>query len=656
MPLFPAPQRVNEEVFGKEEFGTLLIYIEDKVKFLKGKCKGIREDLMPKWVRIYRGIPSEKSKTWPWPGASNLVIQVAGMFCDELLSRVMAIYSTDPLFNCKPLGDFDSNTNTSGNDQSQDIEYFLQDCAHEPEELDLYRVEETGYSSAIRFGTGIFKFPWEYVVEQQATYIGGGTEEGTKVNYQWAKDGLTRRDGPHPENVPLSDWSIDPRFANANQADFKIHTLHLDYYQLKSWMAHPDVYSKETIEKVLEQPDKIPEYRRQLEEQKEVESREENRCSSNYDIEECWFSYNKDGKIYKLIAYYHEGTNLHLGCIFNMYPDNEEPFEDAKFAYDDDTYFGYGACEMLESYQREVSETHNWRIDNRRFATTGVGRINKNSKLSSILQLYPGVLIPADEGEVEALAFGQNAMQYGTEDETQTLQLAAGRIGVDPAEGGSGGGTVNAKKGVYSAQGTAMSMQSRNNRNNLRMSDMRSCHVRMGRKLLKMYAHFGLGNKIRKYGDRAELIKKALENIKSQRLGLVIKPSTASLNKEMEKQNEILLSATLERLYQTDMQAMQMLATQGLPPEMFDLIKKQIRARNALCKSLLRAFDHTDYERLLAVPEFMLQERQDAIRGSQQQQQPNNAGAVNQAPQQAAGAEGMVPVGAGQPGGAVPIQ
>src|SRR5271154_7074037 len=168
---FRPPKRIDAKEFGEAEYGALLLYIEDKVKYIKAKCRGIREELMPKWVRIYRGIPSEKNKNWPWPGASNLIIQVAGTHSDELLSRVMSIYSTDPLFNIKSLAEFDEDTfDKSADDQAEDLEYFIQDCAYEPNELDLYRVEETGFSSAIRFGTGVFKFPWEYVTERQAVY------------------------------------------------------------------------------------------------------------------------------------------------------------------------------------------------------------------------------------------------------------------------------------------------------------------------------------------------------------------------------------------------------------------------------------------------------------------------------------------------------
>lgn len=660
---FTPPKRIDAEEFGKDEYGALLIYIEDNIKYVKNKCKGIREILMPKWVRIYRGIPLEKNKSWPWPGASNLVIQVAGMFCDELLSRVMSRYAVDPLFNCSLLGDFDDDTNASGGDQAEEIQFLMQDLAQEPSELDLYRVEETGFSSTIRFGTGVFKFPWENVVEQQAMYIGGGTTPGTKVNYEWKK--ITKRDGPHPENVPLNDWSIDPKFANLELADFKVHTLHLNYYQLKSWMQHPDVYDVDVIKEVLNHPDEIPEYRRVLEEQKETQTEIIGHSGENYDIEEAWFTYNKgideDGNplLFRLVAYWHEKTEAHIGCIYNVYPENIEPFEDAKLAYDDDTYHGYGLCEMLEAYQREVSETHNWRTDNRRFATTGVGRINKNSKLASIVTLFPGVLIPADKDELEAMAFGQNATNYGTEDEQHTLALASGRAGVDPSEGGSGGGTTNPKKGTYSAQGTAMSMQSRNNRNNLRMSDMSSCHVRMGRKLLKMYAYFGLGDKLRKYGNRAELISQALTNVKSGKLGLVIKPSTASMNVEMEKQNDILLSATLERLYQADMLAMQQMSSPNCPPEMADLIKKQIRSRQSLMKDLLRNFQKQDYNRLLAVPQFMLDDRKNKVvqGGAVGQGNANaNAGLAQGAGQTQGTNTNMVPVGGGEGGGQLPIQ
>lgn len=616
--MFPAPAKVN---FSPEEYDYLHIYIKNKLEYIRAKNQGLREELLPQWVRNYKGIPAEDEKTFPWPGASNLVIQLIGEYSDELLARIMSIYMTDPVFVVKLLGDIE---NGEGEDQREDIEFLMSDLAVEPNELDLYRVEETWWSSAIRYGTGIVKFPWEYITEKEYVYLGGGTPETGKVAYSFNE--LTKRDGPRPENVPLNLWGIDPKFSNLEAADFIYHIIRKDKYQLESLKDKPEIYDPELIDKIKNSPD------RQQPDQFTMELQGTNRygftfmneCAFEWDIFECWFTYDKDGETFNLIAYFHLGTNTLLGCIYNPYPKNTRPFEDARLAYDDETYYGYGFCEMLESYQRELSDTRNWKIDNKRFSTTGVGRVNKNSKLSSIVQLFPGVFIPADEGEVEALNFGQNALTLNTEDEQFILSAATRRAGVDPATGGSGGGIVNAKRGIYSSQGTAMVLQQSNNRNNLRMSDMRAAHIKLGRKCLLYYSYFGLGNKIRKYGERADRIARALQNYKDEKLGLVIKPATGSLNKELEKQNDILLSATLERLYTYNSQIIQSLAIPGITQELKEYNVEVIKATNSLTKHLLRNFGHDDTTRLVPVPSFLKEQRNAQISGNQQNSQINS--------------------------------
>jgi hypothetical protein len=645
---FPNPKRVTKEDFGKDEYEILLKFIYEKLKYLKARTRGIRETLMPKWIRIYRGIPAEQTATWPWPGASNLVIQVAATHSDELLARVMAIYMNDPLFVAQLLGDFDDDDDEMGGEaQKAVLEFFLTNAAYEPEELDLYRVEETGNSSAIRYGTGIFKFPWEYVVEKQYIYIGGGTEPGTDAKYE-PKD-FVRRDGPHPECVPLQDWLIDPKFPNLAQADFKAHTIHFNLQQLMALKAHPEIYDPDKIDEIAKSPTPKSETQRQVEEQKQMDQFDGERMAEQFDIEECWFTYLKDNTLLRMVAYFHIEKELCLGIIMNPYPELIEPFEDSKLAYDSDEYFGYGFCEMLEAYQREVSTTHNWRINNRHFATTGVGRVNKNSKLSSIVELFPGVLIPADEGEIEPLQFGQNAMAYTTEDEQLTLALAKERSGVDPAIGGTGGGVVNPKRGIYSTGGTSIVLQQQNNRNNLRMSDMRSAHVRIGRKLLLMYSHFGLGDKIRKYGNKGPVLKKALDSYKNRKLGLVIKPATASMNKEMEKQNDILLQATLDRIDSKTAQMLQAIIQPGCPPQLQDLYAKQIKAAGYFTKQLLHKFDREDADRLISEPDlsFLKKERANATGSGNNQA---GGGVVQEQGQN----QSVVPATGGAVGGGIP--
>lgn len=631
--------------FSPDVIEELKHYIKDKIEYIRASNEGLREDLLPRWVRIYKGTPAEDIKSFPWEGASNIVVQLSGTYCDELLSRIMAIYMTDPLFAAKLLGDF---ADGEGSDEKDILEEFMGNVAMEPAELDLYRVEETWWSSAIKYGTGIIKFPYEYVSEKQVLFVPGGSSEGTQEAVKFTD--VVKRDGPHPENVPLNLFGIDQKFPTLDNADFIYHILKKDYFELQKMKAHPEIYIAEAIKEIESQPDG------EQPDEFEKESRGtdkghsfDNKCTPKWHIYECWLKYHHNGEIYNLIAYYHFATKTYLGAIFNPYPDNEWAFEDAKLAYDDASYYGYGFCEMLESYQEEISTTRNWKIDNKQFATTGIGRVNKNSKLSSIVNLFPGILIPADDGEIEPLQFGAGALTMTTDDENWILQQAAFRAGVDPATGGAGGGSVNAKKGIYSSAGTAMVMQSQNNRNNLRMSDMRLAHVKMGRKILSQYATFGIGAKLKQYGDRGELLKRALEMYQGKKLGLLIKPATSSLNKELEKQNDILLASTLERLYAGDAQILQALFQPGAPDELKEYLVSTLKAKSALMKTLLRNFNHSDADRLIPTPAFLKEQRNGKITGANSGGGGPAKGGAGQSLNQ-----GVVPISSGMPSAGVP--
>ena len=172
-----------------------------------------------------------------------------------------------------------------------------------------------------------------------------------------------------------------------------------------------------------------------------------------------------------------------------------------------------------------------------------------------------------------------------------TLALVKERTGIDPATGGTGGGIVNQNRGIYSSQGTFAVLQQQNSRTGLRMSDMRSAHSRAGSKFAKLYASFGLGIKLRQFGDNADALRDAFSYIKSGKLGLSVRASTASMNKELEKQNDIMLSQTLGQLYQGDAQIIQAMAMQGMPEELKEYYIETLRAAisrrsiSRLCKT-----------------------------------------------------------------------
>lgn len=622
-------QQITKVNFGKDPEEDMWKHIENTTDFWLRKTKNFRENTLKKYARLYKGKPLDEVKNTPWPNAANNVIQIIATDCDQLLSRVMAIYLIEPLWTAKILGDL---AEENGEDQRAALETFLSEMAMSPNELDFYRVEQAWFSSAIRNGTGVIKFPWQYVVENSIVYLDGAGDSKHEFRE------YVKYDNPKPENVPLNKWLMNLNYQKLEDSDFKAEIVTLSRYQLEERKQF-NIYKAEDIDKIISSPDRTGAAVLQdfIEKSQGIEGTQvgENEIGNEYDLVEAWFTWWHGGKKYSLCAHLHRKSDTRLICYFNYYPNNMSIYEDARLAYDDDQYLGYGLAEMLQGYQDEISTAHNQKTDAGTLNNTTAFRINKSSKLHSLLTFYPGVMVPADKDEIERLETS-NTHANDMNMENLTRAYAKERSGVDSAIGGTGGGIVNNKRGIYSSQGTFAVMQQQNNRTNLRTSDMRSAHTRAGDKFLKMYSHFGLGSKLRSFGKNAETLKQALANVKTGKLGLLIRPTTASINKELERQNDILLSQLIERMQGSDAQIMQLITTQQMPPELKEYYVDMLKSKNALMHHILRDFGHDDAARLIPVPSFLKENKN--VRPT------NTAGALSSTVPQQGQAQATLPV------------
>jgi hypothetical protein len=194
-----------------------------------------------------------------------------------------------------------------------------------------------------------------------------------------------------------------------------------------------------------------------------------------------------------------------------------------------------------------------------------------------------------------------------------------------------------------------MVMAQQNNRNNLRTSDMRSAHVKLGLKFLTMYSNFGIGDKLRKYGNDAEKLKKALAMYKDGTLGLKLRPSSASANKELERQNDILLSDRLDRYYMSQAQMIQAITTPGINPELMSYYCDQLLATRAVQQTLLRNFNKDNPDTILPDVSKIIETALRSIQGAgagNGNNQDSRLNPTSQVPSGAMGAGG-VPAGTG---------
>lgn len=600
-------QKVN---FGQDGNAAMWKHVEDNARHWLDKTRHFRTNTLKKYARLYKGVPLQDPKSTPWPNAANNVIQVIATHCDQLLSRVMSVYLVQPLWPVKLLGSMEED-DADSTELKDVLEGFLGDAALDSDELDMYRVEQTWFSGACRNGTAIIKTPYQYMVEAQLVDMTGLDVGASKAAFKdW-----TKHDGPRPTNVPLNKFVTNLNYSRLHDSPFRFEIATISRFQLQE-RAELGLYDWNKVNRILGQPDNnvtssggSSEVQQYIEKTQGITDSPRDEVGNEFDILEVEFDYWHNSQKFSLRAHLHLSSNTHLLCYYNYYPENLSIYEDAKLAYDDEQYLGYGLAEMLKGYQDEISTIHNQRTDAGTLNNTTAFRINKNSKLRSILTFYPGVMVPADPQEIERLDTS-NPYATNTDSENLTSSYAQQRTGIDPAIGGAGGGIVNPKRGVYSAQGTFAVMQQQNNRTSLRTSDMRNAHTRAGDKIAKIYAQFGIGSKVRGYGTDAELLSKAFRYLASGKLGILIRPSSASINKEMEKQNDLLLTQHLERLYAGDAQVIQALSQQGMPPELKQYYVDMLKAKNYLMKHILRSYGHEDVNALIPVPAFLKGGRQ----------------------------------------------
>lgn len=588
-PLIPAR-------LSSEKDTALRVYLKRRVLELKMNMKSLYEDKIVKWRAAYEARPAVEKRQFPFEGASNLVVPVIAIHTDTLKAQIMAaIFKTSPIIVAQMLGEY----GPEADGIKEDYQDYMQYVCIEPTELDLYRVYGEGITETIKYGTTTYKAPWED--KTRDIFIPGGDGTGT------AKDFLTKSIyvGPRPEKLPFDSFYMPPMAKRLEDADIKCHRRVMLKHELEE-RKYAGVYDKAMVDEVLKVPDRTNPSMVQREKEEPLGAQTTGSFGhQEWDVWECYITwrYNDESFAPHMIVAYHEKSDKILRVVY----DNWEAgwFVGMRMAHRDDMYWGEGFAEMMFPFQEGASETYNGYRDNQTIANTRAWRVHPDSKLHQGYSIYPSAMLPADKDEIEALACG-DVSTINLDELRLLLELAERRSGVSPPQQGMGAGAPG-KKGIYSAMGTLSVMQEGNSRKDLNVSDMRDGHVRLMRLISHQYGSLSGNDKFCEerynlFGKKAANIKKAFEMIVSKKMGLPCYSSTASLNKEVEKQNDIMLSQVMARHYQMIAQLLGSTQSVMTPPQVKEYMMEVIMASNLLMKKILRNFGHDEVERLVPDP------------------------------------------------------
>jgi len=575
-------------------------------KFISGRLDGIISSLtdfhtnkLPGYRKLYEAKPDQEVRTFPFKNASNLVVPIVAIHVDTLLARIMsAILKMRPIWPVKLMGSFGG----SKDEMRTALEDYLTEQAIEPDGLNLYDVYKPWFKDAINIGLGIVKIPWETKIETEVSLDSTG-----KISYF----DETKYEGPRPQRLLLEDFFINASDVSVGDSWFKAHRRRLTRSELE-WRAARGLYDQSAVSLILSSPDRSGAEEQQVERESDigVNSGATDDYNAEWDIYECHIKYMIDNHLVRLIVSYHKGSQMILRSIYNPFKD--DCFEAACLFPRDGLVIGYGFAERLSSIAEELSQCHNQRRDAQTVANAKVWRISPNSQLNAGFDIYPGARLPGEDGEVEPMSHGEPS-PFQIDEERVLLDLAERLTGVTPPMQGYGSGQ-SGKRGVYSAVATLSLLQEGNTRGDMNISDLRAAHMKLGRKVTRQIAEFGLSKKrFKAYGEMSDLLYQAFEAVKDGSVSMPILAATAALNNEVEKQSDMILVNVLRQHYMVTSQMLGQVQSQMVPKEVRDYVMKTITAADALMKMIVRHFGYDDIDKL--VPKALPQGQQGAQDG-----------------------------------------
>jgi hypothetical protein len=652
---------MRSTTFGESVDEEIKKWVWEQIDVRQKQLENRHKHKVPEWRRLASGKPRDENKSWPFENCSNLVHPIIGESSDELSARVIQlIWAIAPIIQyryfTKPKDSAEAHHNTT---KARLLEQFMDYVSYDANELDLYRVENLWFHDSTDLGTA-----WTCVVPEKRVEMVhiGYRENNSRKGNEFKQD--TLYEGPKVLNLRDEDVLYDPEANTPEDSVFLARRVPCLNRRDLQERVFKGLYKKAEVEKILDKPDRYgPNDVRKRENARKGVVATEDRILAEWDVFECYFYWYVGRKKYRLIAWFHKETKTMLNQVFNFIPENQIPLIRTRLSLGEHGMNGRGFADMGSYFQDEISTAKNMRNDATTWMMLGLNRLSpQNRNIDKNMKVFPGATLPFGTGEFEHFAVGNvDAGQLSMQNEAAMIQQARERFGVGPPVGGQGAGTTN-KKGQFGSMGTMAVLQESNSRNNHRTSDFRHSHVKLIGLLTDMYGAMGLGSKGSLFGLDDKLLEEALSDFLERKVRIPIRAATASANKEVTKQNEILLNGALDAYIKAMSSAIQAMANEGLPPYYRKWLKEQTIGKVHLMQQIVRDFQLSDSpEEFVPNVDFPAEQEQPPnAKAPQGGQQPQPADRLAQmaalirgrGASAVPGAAPQLPPNAGGPGGA----
>jgi hypothetical protein len=557
------------------------------------------QGMYQRWLDNYAGKPLQTTRTTPFYKASNFVPQLIRMHTDILSARMLGlIFGTKPFWRPRTFGTIDNPVLMC---LGEWMDYMCMNAInfYEPVDMTTFLTCKTG--------TQVLKSIWC----DDTTYNG--------------TDSPLHEEGLEFDVIPFDDFFPYPITARTSkQTIANFHRLRFAKEEVE-YRKSIKLWDERACELFLKTGGKTS----------EGNPREGAAAGAGISLStdvirpfnavEGWVRYElQPGKISSLVCTFNPYSRTADGILRLLYdytPKCQGPFTDFRFMPRENLYWGYSIPEILEQSQEEQAQIHNGRRDANLIANIPGWKKKRLANVGNPAdEWYPGKVFEVDQmDDLDTLAFNTNYNSL-IEEENALLQLSERYTGISQPMQGFGTGTVG-KKGIYSSQGTLALISEGNKRLDIFLKRLRRPFHQVGAQIFTSYRDYASNANWSQFGENGALLSQAFKQ--QDITGLKgyffdLGASDASANKEVDRQNLLLMANTMAAYYQQIMGLIPAVvqAPEGSP---FKALGLQILdgARD-LANRILFSFDVYDRSKLL--PDI----RKILGGGDANQQQPNN--------------------------------
>lgn len=532
--------------------------IEDALSARAAQETAWREDLA-----AYEGVPKNPVINFPVQNAPNTVITLGAIATDSIYSQAL-----DLMFTVSP-----PVTARAVQGRATDAVMGLQRLIDwgVKNEWGLELAAEHSVLDDVQLGTGVFYIP--FVEERKKTKTHKSTSR-------------------HPliQTVPVEDLLV-PGGAMGDVQKTR-------WAALRFWYTQGELHDRARGEKWWSVDGMLPTGSiGWMRTRREVLGRTSSgtRVSELYEVFRIWIYWDIDGDGYDedLQVIWDRTSRTLLRVSYNPY--DYRPIEIMRYQIRAHLFYGLGVMAMARPYQEETTIVHNQRVLNMLLANARIWK-GRETTVPETLTIWPGkVITMADPADLASEAMA-DVYPSSLQAEQVTISLAERRLGINDLSMPRPSAVMGSRTPGITALSLLQQISKRftaafNQMRNGAARSVRQCLYRYQERLLagdrEVEAHL-----YRILDDDAPAVIALLRDPEfDEAISVELTASSASVNRDADRQNAIMLVQLLGQYYQRTLELVSIAANPQTPPAVRNVAEKIAEAAGKIIERTIRTFD-----------------------------------------------------------------